>query len=102
MSQETPFDFVCAQVERATELSTLEARGTVRLALKAAGMDPKTVGASQMRVVLEKVMPDELKNRGCPDPERICADIASQLGSKSFASHSSDSPEAIFARLGGS
>src|SRR4030095_6644214 len=68
MAHETPFDFVCGQIERATELSTLEARGTVRLALKAAGMDPKSVGASQMRVVLEKVMPGELKNRGCPDP----------------------------------
>jgi len=101
MAQETPFDFVCGQIERATELSTLEARGTVRLALKAAGMDPKTVGATQMRVVVEKLMPTELKNRGCPDPDRICADIAKQLSAQSFAAPNGDSPEAIFARLGG-
>jgi hypothetical protein len=101
MSQETPFDFVCSQIERATELSTLEARGTVRLALKAAGMDAKSVGVSQMRVVLDKVMPGELRNRGCADPERVCADIATQLGAKTFATPSGDSPETIFARLGG-
>jgi hypothetical protein len=101
MAHETPFDFVCGQIERATELSTLEARGTVRLALKAAGMDPKSVGASQMRVVLEKVMPGELKNRGCPDPERICSDITKLLASRDFASPAGDSPETIFARLGG-
>jgi len=101
MSQDTPFDFVCSQVEHATELSTLEARGTVRLALKAAGMDPKTIGVAQMRVVLEKVMPAELRNRGCADPERVCADISTQLGAKSFSTPSGDSPETIFARLGG-
>jgi hypothetical protein len=54
-----------------------------------------------MRVVLDKVMPGELKNRGCEDPERICKTIADQLASQSFASAGGDSPEAIFARLGG-
>ncbi len=35
----TIFDFVADEIERQTELEKLEARGTVRLALKSAGFD---------------------------------------------------------------
>jgi hypothetical protein len=99
MSDTQAFDLVCAELERATSLDKLQARGTVRLALKSAGLEPQSVTAAQLRVVLEKRMPGELRSRGCEDAEAVCARIAGALASASFAS-AGDSPEAIFARLG--
>lgn len=102
MSDVSVFGFVCDQIERATSLSQLEARGTVRLALKAAGIDAKSVSAEQMKVVLGKVMPRELDSRGCENAERLCNEIVERMAGRSFAAPGAgDSPEAVFARLGG-
>jgi hypothetical protein len=99
MSDTQAFDLVCAELERATSLDKLQARGTVRLALKSAGLEPSSVTAAQLKVILEKRMPTELRSRGCEDPEGVCTRISAALSSATFAS-SGDSPEAIFARLG--
>jgi hypothetical protein len=99
MADASAFDLVCAEIEKATSLNNLQARGTVRLALKSAGLDAASVTAAQLRVVLEKLMPAELKSRGCEDAEGVCARISGRLAGTSF-SGSGDSPEAIFARLG--
>lgn len=40
MADPTPFDFTAERLERSTPLDQLAARGTLRLALKAAGLDP--------------------------------------------------------------
>jgi hypothetical protein len=99
MADSQAFDFVCAELQRATSLTQLEARGTVRLALKAAGLDARNVTATQLGVVLEKKMPGELRGRGCAEPERICARISEQLAGARLTS-GAESPETIFARLG--
>ena len=99
MADTSAFDFVCAEVEKATSLDKLQARGTVRLALKSAGLDAQSVTAAQLRVILDKLMPAELESRGCADAEAVCARISGLLAGASF-SGSGDSPEAIFARLG--
>ena len=51
MADATAFKRVCGEVEAGTGLSALEARGTVRLALKQAGFDAKSVNPQQMSVV---------------------------------------------------
>ena len=99
MADSQAFDWVCDALEQATSLDKLQARGTVRLALKSAGLEPQSVSAAQLRVILEKRMPAELKGRGCEDPDGVCARIAARLASTSFSA-TGDSPEAIFARLG--
>jgi hypothetical protein len=102
MADSNAFDFVCQELERATSLSLLEARGTLRLALKAAGVDARGVSAAQLRVILDKLIPGELRKRGCEDADGVCRDIGVRLASKSFdAAPAADSPEAVFARLGG-
>jgi hypothetical protein len=102
VSDASVFSFVCEQIERATSLSQLEARGTVRLALKAAGIDAKRVSADEMKVVLAKVMPHELDSRGCENGERLCKEIVERMAGRSFAAaDTDDSPESVFARLGG-
>ena len=57
-------------------MNRLEARGTVRLALRQAGLDVTAVTGEQMSVVLAKVMPAELAARGVDDVGGICAALA--------------------------
>ncbi len=101
MANSAAFDHLCSELESASDLDRLEARGTVRLALKEAGLDARTVTAEQMGVMLQKVMPGQMHSRGVEQPEQICEGILTALKSSSAASSHLDaeSPEAIFRRL---
>jgi hypothetical protein len=100
MADSAAFDFVCTQLEQRTSLNRLEARGTVRLALKSAGLDAASVTPAQMRAVVEKVLPGELRNRAVEAPERHCTALSALLAGSKFAeAGGAESPEAIFARL---
>lgn len=100
MADSEVFDFVCGELETRTSLDRLEARGTVRLTLKQAGLDARTVDAKQMGVAVSKVLAGELKTRGVEDAERHCAAIETGLGQMSVTP-SAETPEAVFERLGG-
>jgi hypothetical protein len=94
------FEYVAGEIERRSSLRTLEARGTLRLALKRAGLDAATVSGAQMGVVLERILPDEIRARGVPSPEDLCRSIGAGLRSSPFAEGpAGESPEAIFRRL---
>jgi hypothetical protein len=95
------FDFVSDELVRLTKLEKLEARGTVRLALKAAGLDVRTVTTQQMVATLQKVMPAEIRARGVENGEQICRTIATGLEAAhpSSGAVNPESPEAIFRRL---
>jgi hypothetical protein len=99
----TIFDFVAEEIERKTGLGKLEARGTVRLALKQAGFNAGAITAEQMAVVLERVMPGELTSRGVENAEPVCSSLATSI--KEFKDaveeHGTASPETVFARLAG-
>ena len=97
----TIFDFVAAELERQTNLASLEARGTVRLALKQAGLEPHTVTAEQMAVMLERLMPHEISTRGIENAEEICASLVKRVKESQFGSAPAgpESPESIFRRL---
>lgn len=99
MADSTSFQWLCERIETATPLNNLEARGTVRLALKAAGLDARTVIAEQVRVVLAKVLPTELAARGIDDAEALCSSLIA--GVPECEGSGVDSPEAVFSRLGG-
>lgn len=99
---ESLFEFVAARLEDATSLDKLEARGTLRIALKDAGLDPRSVSAEQMSVMLLRAMPTELTARGIESADEVCRGLASGL--KSFhgaGAPSAESPEDVFRRLGG-
>lgn len=100
MADNQAFDHVCAALESATSLDRLAARDTVRLALKGAGLDPARTTAAQMRVVVQRVLPGELATRGVSDAEAVCKAIFESLGTIRD-SVGAESPEAVFARLGG-
>ena len=99
----TLFDFAADRLEHHAGLDRLEARGTLRIALKSAGLEPKNVTGAQMRVVFEQVMPGELDSRGVVDIQVVCAAVIADLADDSGAAadDSAASPDEIFNRLAG-
>lgn len=102
MAESAAFEAACSCLEKSGALDRLAARGTIRLALKAGGLDAKTVTPRQLDVVLTRLLPAELTSRGIAAPEDLCARISKALEGLDGGSQAADSPEAIFARLGGS
>jgi hypothetical protein len=102
MAESAAFEAACTCLEQSGALDRLAARGTIRIALKQAGLEPKAVTTSQLGVVLEKLLPAELASRGIPSPGELCARIGKALASVDAGAARADTPEAIFARLAGS
>jgi hypothetical protein len=101
MSDSEAFSSVCAKLEAESSLDQLESRGTVRLALKQAGLTARSVTSAQMAVVLESVLPNELEIRGIDNPSGLCRRLKSYVLTLENTLDA-DSPEAVFDRLGGS
>ena len=101
MADESTFDFLCSVLEHESSLDRLEARGTVRIAMKKAGLDPHTAMPRELAVVVQKILPGELDARGIDDAGALCATIAKRVAEQD-AGEARETPEAIFSRLGGS
>ncbi len=103
MADSKAFDWICDELERATSLDRLEARGTMRLALKQAGLEARSVSGEQIAVVIEKLLPGELRSRGIEDPEATCEALRAHLAEfvPAADAHLADTPEDVFQRLGG-
>lgn len=99
MSDAPAFEHVCEEIEARTALDRLQARGTVRLALKEAGLDPGSVSPVQLAVVLQRVLPAALGARGVQDAASLCDALRTSLRGIA-AGPATDTPEAVFARLG--
>ncbi len=75
----TLFDLAAESLEHHTGLDRLATRGTLRIALKVAGLDPSAFTAGQLCVVFEKVMPGELEKRGVSDAAVACSTVIDDL-----------------------
>ncbi len=97
------FDVAAERLEHHTGLNRLEARGTLRIALKVAGLDAGSVTAGALCVVFEKVMPDELEKRGVSDAAVACRAVIDDLVNSPTPPDmaSSTALDDFFARLGG-
>ena len=95
------FDFAAERLEHHASLERLEARGTLRIALKAAGLDSKKLTGAQLQVVFEKLMPGELDSRGVSDVRDVCTAVLTDLARARGAAEdaSATSPDEIFRRL---
>jgi hypothetical protein len=95
------FDLAAQKLEQHTGFSQLEARGTLRIALKAAGLDPRSLTLDELRVVFEKLMPGELEQRGVSDTASACKAVMRNLENAPIAAtdSSSSNPDDIFRRL---
>lgn len=98
---ESLFEFVADALQNRSELESLEARGTIRLALKASGLTAREVTREQMIVVIDQVLPRELRVRGVEHPEAVCGELSQAV--KGFdiqkAESEGTSPEDVFRRL---
>lgn len=103
MAESPVFAWVSDALERHTDFKRIEARGTVRLVLRQAGLEPESVTVEQMDVVLERLLPDALRSRRVEDAREVCAELARGLGA--FAARSNtdagESAYDVFRRLGG-
>jgi hypothetical protein len=97
----TLFDFAAERLEQHAGIDRLEARGTLRIALKAAGLEPKNLTRIELRVVFEKLMPGELGSRDVSDVPGVCAAVLADLEAAYPAEGDAGatSPDEIFRRL---
>jgi hypothetical protein len=93
------FTWTCAEIVRGTTLSELVARGTVRLALKQAGLEAQAVSGDEMAIVLREILPRELAARAVANAAKLCSEIAGRIRGRNFAG--GDAVVDVFARLGG-
>ena len=96
------FDLAAERLEHHTALDRLQARGTLRLAFKVAGLEPKSVSSEQLRVLFERVLPDELETRGVGEAASVCGAIMDDVANSPAAREKPGvaSPDEIFQRLG--
>lgn len=73
------FELVAEALERETYFDRLAARGTVRLALRQAGLDARNVTSGEMRRVVELHLPAELECRGIEGVAALCARLTANL-----------------------
>lgn len=95
------FEWLCTALTEQSTLDRLEARGTVRIALKQAGLEARSVTSDQLKVILERVLPGELEARDVDDPSELCRSLAAGLLRAGLRDDASDSPDEVFRRLGG-
>jgi len=99
----TLFDIAAERLEESTDMDRLAARGTLRLALKEAGLDTQNFSLAQLRAVFEKLMPRELEARGVANAAATCAAVMNDVASAASTADltTAESPDEIFKRLGG-
>jgi len=100
MADSAAFELACELLERDTPLDRLQARGTVRLVLKAAGLEAQSVAPHQLAVAVANLLSRELESRGVPDADGFCAALRARLATLDTP-EGAETPEAVFARLGG-
>jgi hypothetical protein len=77
------------------------ARGTVRLAVKKAGLDAATVTPAEMSVLVERILPAELRARGIEPAVAIRSELRASLATLPREAAARETPETVFERLGG-
>ena len=97
------FDLTAERLEHHTVLDRLQARGTLRLAFKLAGLEPKDVTSEQLRVLFERVLPGELEMRGVSDAASVCSAVMDDVSHSPVTGDEpgSASVDDVFRRLGG-
>jgi hypothetical protein len=93
------FTTVADRLCELSDLDRLEARGTIRLAFKKAGLDVMSFGLDELEAVFSKIMPGELEARGCTDAVATCDAIMESLAGD-VPESAAESTDEIMRRLG--
>jgi hypothetical protein len=92
------FDVAAAQLAELSSLSLAEARGTLRLACRDAGLRTDLITLPKLKVLLARVLPRELALRGVAGAEAACAALASKLEQAAFSPAAAE-PADLFLRI---
>jgi hypothetical protein len=97
----TLFDIAAESLEECTDMDRLAVRGTLRIAVKEAGLELRSLTVPQLRTVFEKLMPNELESRGVADAAAVCRAVMDQLADAASVANlaTPSSPDEIFDRL---
>lgn len=93
------FELLADTLEAQTSLSRLEARGTVRLALREAGLEPGKLTQRYAVAVAEKALPGALQARGIENAGDVCSAIVRAIRASEDGAEDSHRPETLFERL---
>jgi hypothetical protein len=100
LAESAAFESLCDFLETETSLDRLESRGTLRIALKKAGLNARDADSKQLVVVVEKLLVDELDARGVAGAEAVCQQAARRLQSLNEDARA-NSPQSVFERMAG-
>jgi len=96
------FEIGCDALQQASGLDRLAARGTMRLALKKAGLEVATLTSAQLDVVVKRLLPEELRARGIANPAAACENLTQRLAAAAQSAAPQEcAPEDLFRRLRG-
>lgn len=102
MNTSPAFEWLSAELPLCTPLSSLQARGTVRLMLQDAGIDPRGLRKDQLLVLLRRQLPLELRKRRIQAHPNLGDELVARLRRTNLSEPTqADTPETVFARLGG-
>jgi hypothetical protein len=90
MASSPIFEALAETLEQLTSLDRLEARGTLRLSLRQAGLKPESLTPDQVRALLRHVLPSELRGRGIGDADQVCATLAGVAAATAGSAHSAE------------
>jgi len=82
-------------LERHSGFNKIQSRGTIRLLLKDAGLNPRTIEKDDMMGVLETKLGEELEKRGVADFGDIVQRVADDVQNAAFAESAYD----IFSKI---
>jgi len=101
MADSPVFEWTADELEKATTFDRLQARGTVRLALKKAGIESAAVTTEQMVGILERIMPHELKTRKIENADQVCQALARAIRTAGLRDgrDGQEAPEDAFRRM---
>ena len=105
MADSEEFVAVARVIERTMALNELKSRGLVRLLLKQAGLDARTVNARELAAVGRALLGESLRKNGVVDVDGVLAQWLDCCAAQNAATRSSErmrvtnTVEEVFARI---
>jgi len=99
MADSAAFEFVAEELSRSTRLGRAAARDAIRRALELARFDPGCVTASQLALVIGRLLAAEIRRGGMEDADQVCQLLVTRLASQRFEARGFESPDEVFSRL---
>jgi hypothetical protein len=79
------FDKTCELLEKQTSFTRLQSRGTIRLILKEANIDPQAIEKAEMVKLLKAKLASELEKRGVSEGPEVTEQLVAAVEKTKFA-----------------